>query len=340
MEKRIRPAVRTVSVLLIIWAVLVGCGTVPVQGKNSPLVGEGLAKKKVFVIGHRGAAGLAPENTLAAFKRALEIGVDAVEMDVQLSKDGALVIHHDFTLTPAMTRTADGEWIDMWGVRPIKDLTLAELKQYDVGRLNPYSDYARLYPDQVPADGACIPTLDEVLALFKLHQDENTQLWIEIKTSPEELTVSSRPEAVAQKVVALLRRENFIQRCKILSFDWRSLVYVQKIAPDIQTVYLSTTSARFGMIRKGRPGSSPWTAGFDIDDFGGSIPRLVKASGGRFWAPRYTQISSDRIREAHRLDMRVFVWTADSPKDMERLMEMGVDGIITNRPDILIKERR
>jgi glycerophosphoryl diester phosphodiesterase len=217
---------------------------------------------------------------------------------------------------------------------------MAELKQYDVGRLNPHSSYARLYPVQVPVDGSRIPTLDEVIALFRRRQDETTHLWIEIKTSPDELSLSSRPEAVAKKVVAVLRRESYIQRSKILSFDWRSLVDVQNIAPDIQTVYLSTTSAGSDTIRKGRPESSPWTAGLDIDDFGGSIPRLIKALGGRFWAPRYTQISLDRIKEAHGLDLGVFVWTVDSTEDMERLVKMGVDGIITNRPDILLKERR
>ncbi len=323
-----------------LWGILVIFGLSLAHGENTPPVEGGHVRKKVSVIGHRGAAGLAPENTLAAFERALAMGVDGVEMDVQLSADGALAVYHDFTLRPEITRNPDGEWIDMWSVLPIKDLSVAELKRYDVGRLNPYSSYAGRYPDQVPADGERIPTLDEVIALLRHRQDEKTQLWIEIKTSPEESSVSSLPEAVAQKVVTLLLRENLTHRSKILSFDWRSLVHVQKIAPEIQTVYLSTTSSRFDTIQRGRSGVSPWTAGLDIDDVDGSIPRLIKALGGRFWAPRYNQISSDRIKEAHRLDIAVYVWTVDSKNDMVRLMEMGVDGIITNRPDILLKERR
>lgn len=337
MQKRIRPAVRMLAIRLGVLIAVILFGLDPAQGQSGTQPRGVHQPENLLVIGHRGAAGLAPENTLAAFEKAIELGVDAVEMDVQLSADGALVLYHDFTLKPAITRTADGQWLDMWGGSPIKDLSVAELKQYDVGRVNPYSAYARRYPDQVPADGERIPTLEEVIALFKRRQDEKTQLWIEIKTSPEDRAVSSPPDALAQKVVSLLFRESVACRSKILSFDWRCLAHVQKIAPDIRTVFLSTTSARFDTIQKNRSGASPWTAGLDVNDFNGSIPRMIKALGGRFWAPRYNQISSDRLKEAHGLDMGVFVWTVDAESDMVRLMEMGVDGIITNRPDILLK---
>jgi len=162
-----------------------------------------------------------------------------------------------------------------------------------------------------------------------------TRIWIEIKTSPEKSEVSSRPDTVAESVVKLLQQERFTERVRILSFDWRALVHIQEIAPDLPTVYLSNTAGRSNNIKPGLPGPSPWTAGFDVDDFNGSIPRTVKAAGGRFWAPRYNQVTFDLIKEAHRLGIRVFVWTVDRRDDMIRLMKMGVDGIITNRPDIL-----
>ncbi len=339
MQKHTWPSICRISMGLGVWGILVIFGLSLAYGAPS-LVKGGHLGKKVSVIGHRGAAGLAPENTMAAFSRALSLGVDAVELDVQLSADGAVVVHHDFTLKPQITRAPNGKWLDMWTGLPIKDLSVGELKRYDVGRLDPDSDYARRYPDQIPADGARIPTLDEVIALLRSHPGGKTQLWIEIKTSPEKGSVSSPPEAVAQTVSNLLSREKLIHRSKVLSFDWRSLVHVQKIAPDIETVYLSTTSAHFDTIQKGRSGASPWTAGLDVDDFGGSIPRIINAVGGRYWAPRYTQISSARLREAHQLNLDVFVWTVDSRAEMARLIEMGVDGIITNRPDILMEERR
>ena len=86
-------------------------------------------------------------------------------------------------------------------------------------------------------------------------------------------------------------------------------------------------------IQPGRPGVSPWTAGLDIDDFHGSIPHLVKAAGGCFWAPRHDQAGLRQVEKAHELGVKVYVWTPDSEADLRRSLEMGVDGIITNRPD-------
>ena len=102
--------------------------------------------EKFYVIGHRGAAGLAPENTLAAFTRAWKICVDAVELDVQLSADGEVVVHHDYRLKPEITRSATGDWLNGSLGPTIKYLTLAQLKTYDVGRLKPDTVYWRQYP--------------------------------------------------------------------------------------------------------------------------------------------------------------------------------------------------
>jgi glycerophosphoryl diester phosphodiesterase len=136
-------------------------------------------------------------------------------------------------------------------------------------------------------------------------------------------------------MVRLLREQDVARRVRILSFDWRGLVHIQKIAPEIPTVYLSLVGRGLNNIKPGQPGPSPWMAGFDIDDFQGSIPQAVKASGGRYWAPYYKHLTDDRLKEAHELGLEVHVWTVDSRSEIARLMEMGVDGIITNRPDIL-----
>jgi glycerophosphoryl diester phosphodiesterase len=288
---------------------------------------------KVYTIGHRGAAGLAPENTLAAFKKACEIGVDAIELDVLLTEDGKMVVHHDYTLKPEIARTPDGEWLSRPGPA-IKDLTLAKLKTYDVGRLKPNTRYSRRYPEQQPIDGERIPTLGEVISLLEAKCDPATQLWVEIKTNPEKPDLTPAPETVAKAVVQFLRQQDFTGRVRILSFDWRSLVHVQKIAPDIPTVYLSLVGRSLNNIKPGQPGASPWMAGLDIDDFSGSIPQAVKAAGGRYWAPYYKHITDD-LNEAHELGLQVFAWTPDKRKAMVRLIEMGADGIITNRPDIL-----
>jgi glycerophosphoryl diester phosphodiesterase len=291
--------------------------------------------KKIYVIGHRGAAGLAPENTLSAFARACEIGVDAVEFDVLFTVDGEVVVYHDFNLKPEITRTQDGKWLEDSTPPAINDLTLAELKTYDVGRLKPHTRYARRYPEQKAVDGQRIPALREVISLHKQKCHKSTELWIEIKTTPEKPELTPAPEIVSERVVKILREENISDRTRILSFDWRNLVHVQKIAPDIPTVYLSLEGVRLNNIKPGRPGSSPWMAGVDIDDFAGSIPRAVQAAGGRYWAPYYKHVTSNNIQTAHQLGIQVFVWTPDSRSEMERLIELGVDGTITNRPDIL-----
>ena len=133
---------------------------------------------KCYVIGHRGSAGLAPENTLAAFAEAFSLDVHAVEMDVHLTADGKVVVYHDPKLKPEITRTADGQWLKEPGPA-IRNLSLKELRSYDVGRVKPGTGYAWRYPSQKAVDGERIPTLEEVFALaknsgwilYELHQE-------------------------------------------------------------------------------------------------------------------------------------------------------------------------
>jgi glycerophosphoryl diester phosphodiesterase len=291
--------------------------------------------EKFYVIGHRGAAGLAPENTLAAFARAWKIGVDAVELDVLLAADGEVVVHHDYRLNPEMTRSATGDWLNGSLGPAIKNLTLAQLKTYDVGRLKPDTVYWRQYPLQQPVDQERIPTLAEVITAYKTLSNGTSRLWIEIKTSPEEPEISPSPEDVTEAVMQVLGSENIHDRVHILSFDWRALAHVRKIAPDIPTVYLSCIGATMDNIKPGPAGLSPWTAGLNVNDFNGSIPRIVKAAGGCFWAPDCRYLTPQNLTEARRLGIKVFVWGSDDRGNMNRFINMKVDGIITNRPDIL-----
>ena len=319
----------------IVFLMTVASGHLP--GKDpGPSTGE-QNNERFHVIGHRGAAGLAPENTLSAFSRACEIGVDALELDVLLSADGEVVVYHDFSLKPELTRSPDGKWLKSASRPIIKNLSLVKLKTYDVGRLKPGTRYSRRYPDQTPVDGERIPRLQEVIRLVGEQCDTTTQLWIEIKTTPEKPDLSPPQGPITKTVIKTLREEKFSHRARILSFDWRNLVHVQKIAPDIPTVYLSLEGVRLNNIKRGRPGASPWLAGLDIDDFSGSIPHAVQAAGGHYWAPYYKHLTAGKLQTAHALGIRVFVWTPDSQAAMQRLIDMGVDGIITNRPDRLIQ---
>ncbi|MFO7706903.1 MAG: glycerophosphodiester phosphodiesterase family protein [Desulfobacterales bacterium] len=306
---------------------------------SQALPGPSAAKppEKPLVVGHRGAAGLMPENTLAAFKRGCEPGIDAIELDVLMSADGQLVVHHDFRLKPEIARTADGAWIGSGSPPAINALSLAQIKAYDVGRLQPKSSYAARFPWQTPVDGERIPTLKEVIDLFKQSCHPPTRLFVEIKTSPEEPSLTPPPEAVSERVVALLRGEGIAERTWVLSFDWRSLTHIQKTAPELMTVHLTIVSPGLNNLKPNQFGASPWLAGLDVDDFGGSAPRAVKAAGGRVWSPHYRNLTPQTLAEARQLGLLVSVWTPDTPEDLKRMIAMGVDAITTNRPDLLKK---
>jgi glycerophosphoryl diester phosphodiesterase len=281
--------------------------------------------------GHRGARGLAPENTLAAFARALSIGVTTLELDTAVTRDGVVVVSHDSALNPDLTRRPDGTWLEAPGP-VIFSLTRNELLHYDVGRLRPGSPYARNFPDQVPVEGTRIPTLREVYALAKKAGNATVRFNVETKLDPGKPDETPAPDAFADAVLAVVREAGALDRTSIQSFDWRTLRRVQKVAPTVETCYLSQQGG--DQIQAGRPGASPWLAGLDVDAFGGSMPRLVQAAGGRCWSPNFRDLSADTLAEAHRLGLRVVPWTVNRPEDVAAVIALGVDGLISDRPDL------
>lgn len=280
---------------------------------------------------HRGGRALRPENTLQSFANALSMGVDTLELDMGVTKDGVVVVSHERGLNPDLARGPDGQYIPK-GI-PYVNLTLAEVKKYDVGQIRPGSDYAARFPDQLSVPGTRIPTLAEVFALVRRSGDHHVRLNIETKIDPTHPEESPDPQHFVATVLALLRREQFVDRVMIESFDWRTLLLVQKEAPTIPTVYLTQQEQPEENIYLDKP--SPWTAGFDPLKYGGSVPRAVKAAGGKIWSPLYSDVDPRSIAEAHRLGLPVVVWTVNKPEDMAHLIDMGVDGIISDRPDVL-----
>ena len=292
----------------------------------------------IEIIGHRGAAGLAPENTLPAFARACAVGVDGIELDVHRAADGVLVVHHDYALHPDLTRDSSGAY-RITDPRPLlKDMPSSALRRYDLGRLRPGSDYAKRHPEQVPVDGTHLPTFDEVITLFLRDCAPPTRLVVEIKTDPTHPEYSAPPAEVAALVVKQLRARRVEQRAQIIAFDWRAAMAAQRLAPEIPTSYLTFEGKQpndWNTIEIGRPGAAAWMGGLDVDDHGGSVPRAIAAAGGRNWSPNFGNVTRERIAEAHSLGLKVYVWTVNTIEDMERMVEMGVDGITTDRPDRL-----
>ncbi|MGA2957054.1 MAG: glycerophosphodiester phosphodiesterase [Thermodesulfobacteriota bacterium] len=283
--------------------------------------------------GHRGARGLAPENTLPAFARALSLGVTALELDTAITKDGVVVISHDPSLNPDITRDKFGKWLEKPGPA-IHSLTFDELQQFDVGRLKPYTNYAKLFPEQKAVDGTRIPKLADLFALSKKSGNDQVRFNIEIKVSPLKPSETLDPETSAKMVVEMIRKEAMEARVSILSFDWRTLQAVQKIAPEIPTVYISIQQRAFDTIAADNPGGSPWTAGFQHKNHG-SVPRMVKAAGGRTWSPYFGDLTEAKLKEAHDLGIKVVVWTVNEPAQIKKMLDLGVDGIISDRPDLV-----
>jgi glycerophosphoryl diester phosphodiesterase len=306
------------------------------------LLGGHAAAQSFDLQGHRGARGLAPENTLPAFANALGIGVTTLEMDAAITRDDVVVVSHDPALNPSITRGPDGRWLENRGPR-IKDLTYEELRRYDVGRMKPGSSYARAFPDQVPIDGTRIPRLSEVFELVKRSGNDEVRFDIETKVFPLAPDDTLPPDVFARRLVAEIRKAGMENRTMIQSFDWRTLQLIQKEAPEIRTMYLTERQPSHDNICGGvgrgneaaRPsdcGPSAWTAGFQLREHG-SIPKLVAAAGGKIWAPFYRELDAQKRAEARALGLVVIPWGANNPAVIRQMMDLEVDGIISDRPD-------
>lgn len=286
--------------------------------------------------GHRGARGLAPENTLPSFQVALDLGVDTIECDMAITRDGVVVIHHDLQLNPDLTRGPDGKWLDKPGP-PINTLTFDELQQYDVGRIKPGSDYARQFPQQKPVDGTRIPKLSDLFDLVKKSGNTRVNFDCETKLSPAERDKTLPVDDFTRRAIAEIRKAGMERRTMVQSFDWSSLQLIQKEAPEIRTMYLSSPRT----LKPGDDGKpSPWLAGFAPEAYGGSVPRAVHAAGGKIWAPNQTFLTPAMLAEARSLGLVVIPWTVNDPPMMVKLLDMGVDGIISDRPDLVQVEMR
>jgi glycerophosphoryl diester phosphodiesterase len=284
--------------------------------------------------GHRGARGLAPENTLEGFALALSIGVSTLELDLGMSQDGVVVVHHDIWLNPDMTRGPDGVFLAQRGPA-LRALTLADLRRYDVGRLKPGTSYGASLPEQRPIDGARIPTLAAVFDLARRSKTDHVRFNIETKMTPSAGADVADPETFAAAVTQAVRNAGLAARVSVQSFDWRTLAAFRRLAPDIARMCLTIERGNNNNIQRGRPGPSPWTAGLDIDDFGGSTPRLVSAAGCTGWSPLFLDLTDGALKEAKALGLKVIPWTVNERADMERLIGAGVDGLITDYPDRL-----
>ena len=281
---------------------------------------------------HRGGRALRPENTLVSFANALSMGVDTLELDIGVTADGALVVSHERGLNPDLARDAAGVYVAPPGILFIR-LPLAEVKKYDVGQLHPGSAYAAQFPDQLAVPGTPIPTLSEVFALVRKSGNDKVRLNIETKIDPNHPDESPDPGRFVTLLLDLVGREKFEDRIMVQSFDWRTLLLVQQRAPGIPTVYLTLQKGKSATVSLDK--ASEWTAGFNPAEHGGSLPRTIADAGGAIWSPYFGDVTPALVAESHGLGLKVVAWTVNKEDDIARLVDWGVDGIISDRPDLL-----
>jgi glycerophosphoryl diester phosphodiesterase len=272
-----------------------------------------------------------------------------------------VLLSHDLILNPDITRdergkflapsrealaryssTERGEYERKYAVR---SLTLEELRRFDVGRLNLESAYARFFPEQVAVDGARMPTLGEVVR--SAEKRKKIRFQIEMKTEPSHPEYSPPPEEFAAAVYKVLKEEGIIERVEVHAFDFRCLYELQKLDKHVKTAYLTSRDnerdAAESFFSSDPKVAGLWTGGKLVKDFGGSIPAMVKALGGMAWDPEDAELTRESLEEAHRLGLKVVVWswpeklgTAFNAELTAKMIDWGVDGIITDDPGRLI----
>jgi Asp-tRNA(Asn)/Glu-tRNA(Gln) amidotransferase A subunit family amidase/glycerophosphoryl diester phosphodiesterase len=294
---------------------------------------------------HRGGLGLITESTLQAFANALELGVTTLELDTQVTRDGYVVVTHDrqvlahrcLDTAPATTNDADFPYVGKY----IKDLTLAQVRTLDCG-----SQRADAHAQQTTVPGANIVLLSEVFDLVKRHRAHDVMLNIETKVEAGAPHETAPREQFVQAVVAQIQQHNMQDQVTLQSFDWGALMLAKQLAPELPLVALSNAQS---FLQCGEPGASPWTGGIDMDDFDCNLPAAAASFGASAISPvhglpqsagindaGYSAFTTrEMVEQAHALGLKVIPWTINDQPTMAQLMDIGVDGIITDYPDRL-----
>lgn len=230
------------------------------------------------------------------------MGVDTLELDVGVTRDGVVVIHHDRRLNPDVARK-EGQWVAA-PAPLIHGLSFSEIKLYDVGRIRPGSEYAARFPHQKPIDGTRIPRLAD---LFLALKNAKVRFNIETKLVPQAPDETLPPEPFARAVIAEVRKAGVAERTTIQSFDFRTLKVVELEAPEIATAYL--------------------TSGQNSD------PAKVHEAGARVWSPEWRDLDAQKVAQARKLGLRIIAWTVNEPDEIRRVLALKLDGIISDYPD-------
>lgn len=292
---------------------------------------------------HRGGRDVRPENTLYSYAYAIELGATSIECDIQLTKDGQIVMSHNPILNSDITRDENGNYIEN-NKYDIRLMTVDELKKFDVGVMDPNcGEYYDLHGKTQFTYDAKIPTLEELMQLIQSYGDKNIVLNIETKSYPDPASAGYKNNADPKKFVEvfnnIVKKYDMEDRVVLQSFDWQTLIEMKKLNPNISTSALWQEQPSWGRdsesLRRYEKKKSPWLGGLDIKDYQGNPVKAAHAIGADIISPYYTEISKQDVDEAHSLGMKVVPWTVNNEKDMNMLLDMGVDGIISDKPWLL-----
>lgn len=327
---------RSVRMMSVAAAIAITTTIVPPMAQADPIDFD--------VQAHRGGLGLTVEGTLAAFARALELGVTSLELDLQITKDGREVITHDRRISPAKcldtAPVVPGDPQFPYVGKYVKDLTFEQVRTLDCG-----SQRLKSHPDQQLSPGARMPTLDELFDLVRSYRARDIRFNIETKVEAGAPNETAPREQFVQRTVRELRRSGFLRNTTIQSFDWGTLMRFREVEPRLRLVALTN----YDFLQTGQSGASPWLGGIDIDDFGGDPIAAVKSFGASAFSPVHgfpqgggigdpdyrPYVTKELVDHAHANGLRVVPWTINDPATMHKLIDDGVDGLITDYPDRL-----
>ncbi|MFD6419730.1 glycerophosphodiester phosphodiesterase family protein [Streptomyces sp. NPDC060194] len=308
------------------------------------LAGPAAQHRRAFDLqAHRGGLGLTTEESPAGFAKALELGVSTLELDTQVTRDEKVVVTHDRKVSAVKCRdtapVTPGDPAFPYVGKYVKDLTLAQVKTMDCG-------FQQLpgYPEQEVVAGNRLAELKDVLALVKHYRAHHVKLNIETKVEAGAPEQTAPREVFVRRVFEEIRRSGIERQATVQSFDWGSLRLMHRLAPRYPLVALTN----YDFLQVGQPGASPWLGGIDADDYGGDFVRAADAIPGvttlspNYGFPQNGTVADPAFRfypdrkmiaDAHRRGLKVVPWTCNDPATLERLVDMGVDGVITDYPD-------
>ena len=284
----------------------------------------------IKIYGHRGARGDLPENTLESFKYLFENNISAFETDVLISKDLVPVITHDFRLDISMTKDSSGNWINNENIK-IYDLSYDEILNYDVGYINKVSKYGRRFLNQKSLPDQKIPKLSEIFDLINSTNIKDLVLNLEVKSTPIEDGLTPPPDEMVKIIMNDIEKSNLTENIIVSSFDWRILKEFKIQAPELVRGYLSYQQNAGVKISNTIYKNSPWMdLTLSFNEF--ELPNLIKEIGGKVWCPFYKDITKKNVEMAHDKDLYVNVWTVNEEHSFMKMIDYGVDGIITDYP--------